>query len=151
MIPRGYRARRAHARDIESLARLEAYFPSDRLTRAHWRHLLARGHADVFVVEQKNIVAGNTVVLYRANSKTARLYSLVVDAAHRGRKLGDALVDLAETAARKHRCNAIVLELRPRNRAAQALYLRRGYQVEGKIAAFYEDGAAALRMRKPLG
>src|SRR5437868_12709316 len=146
-----YRLRRARPRDIEALARLEVHFPTDRLRRGNLRHLLLRGNADMFVIERAEEVVADVVVLHRNNSPKARLYSLVVAPAHRGRGLAETLLDAVEAAARKRGRVAIQLEVRPDNRAAQTLYRRRGYVEVGQIADFYEDGKTALRFFKALG
>jgi ribosomal protein S18 acetylase RimI-like enzyme len=42
------------------------------------------------------------------------------------------------------------LEVRPDNRAAVALYERRGYRPFARTERYYEDGAPAVRFRKSL-
>jgi len=148
--PPTYRLRRAQPRDLGALVRLEAHFPGDRLQRANLRHLLRRGHADVFVVEYAEALVADAVVLYRRGSRHARLYSLVVEPEHRGCGLADALLAVTEAGARARGVESMRLEVRPDNRAAQALYARHRYAVCGEIAEFYEDGTAALKFEKPF-
>lgn len=93
---------------------------------------------------------GNAVVLYRARSRAARLYSLIVHPDHRGCGLGWRLLEAAERAAASKGCNRMLLELRPNNAAAQGLYLKYGYTAVETLADFYEDRSPALRMRKLL-
>ncbi|MEK6771353.1 MAG: GNAT family N-acetyltransferase [Pseudomonadota bacterium] len=148
-MPEG-RVRRARRGDIAGLLALESHFPTDRLSRANFRHLLTRGHADLLVFEQDARVVGDAVILYRRGTHTARLYSLVTNPAHRGQGIATRLIAAAERAARHRRCNRICLEARPGNRAAIGLYRALGYYAAGRRAGFYEDGRDALVLEKHL-
>jgi ribosomal protein S18 acetylase RimI-like enzyme len=145
------RVRPARLDDVPALLTLEAIFRSDRLSRASFRHLLTRGHADVLVYARGTQLLGNAVVLYRRGTRGARLYSLVTHPAQRGRGIGQLLLAAAERVARRHRCTEMRLEVRPANRAAIRLYGGRGYEMRQRIARFYEDGTDALRFVKALG
>lgn len=142
--------RRARASDLPGLLALEAEFPGDRLSRRSFRHLLGRANADVWVYEENGALLGDAVVLYRQGARSARLYSLVVARSARGRGIGQALVEHAERRAAAAGCTSIHLEVRSDNARALGLYLGRGYAVAGHTAGYYEDGAAALRLRKRL-
>ncbi len=142
--------RRASVADIATLVELERTFPTDRLSARSFRHLLRRGHADVWVYEVSGRTLGDAVVLYRRNTHIARLYSLVVAPRARGKGIGSALVVWAERHAARRGCIELQLEVRPDNKAARALYIGRGYADRGTRPAFYEDGGPALRFGKPL-
>jgi ribosomal protein S18 acetylase RimI-like enzyme len=148
-MPEG-RIRRAHPGDLHALTALEAYFPTDRLSRASFRHLLTRGNADVLVFALDTRILGDIVVFYRRGSRTARFYSLVTHPDFRGRGIGSRLLAQAERIARGRDSQRVRLEVRPRNAAAIRLYRERGYEITGRIAGFYEDGTDALRMEKRL-
>jgi [ribosomal protein S18]-alanine N-acetyltransferase len=142
--------RRARLSDLEPLVQLERLFPSDALSRRNFRHLLTRARADVWVAAHGAHLLGNAVVLYRRGSAGARLYSLVVDPAVRGRGIAGRLLLQAQAAARRRRCSRLQLEVRPRNRAAIRLYRRFGYTLTGRLEAFYQDGTDALRFTVAL-
>ncbi len=144
------RVRLATTDDLDALVQLENNFPTDRLNRASFRHLLHHGHADVWVVENGKVLAGNAVVLYRRGAKTARLYSLVVHPSRQRRGIARALLTAAEAAAADRGWGELRLEVRPDNTAAIAFYRNHDYRVWGKLSAFYEDGTDALRMHKRL-
>ena len=142
--------RRARLADLAALLALEARFPTDRVSRTSFRRLITRGRAQVLVCADGEAMLGNAVVLHRAHSRAARLYSLIVHPDHRGRGLGGLLLEAAERAAASKGCHRMFLELRPNNAAAQGLYLKHGYAAVETLADFYEDRSPALRMQKLL-
>lgn len=144
------RIRRARPADLDALVTLETRFPTDRLSRASLRHLLARGHADIWVTEMDGAIIGDAVVCYRRGSRRAHLYSIVTDGAHAGRGIGRALLAACEAGAVARDCMLMALEVRPDNEAALRLYRRGGYTAAGVTPAFYEDGSPALRLAKAL-
>ena len=76
---------------------------------------------------------------------------LVVDAAHRRRGFGRALLDrLVATAADDPALGAVVLEVRADNAAARALYTAAGFVADGRRLGYYPDGEDALLLRRPL-
>jgi ribosomal protein S18 acetylase RimI-like enzyme len=144
------RIRRARPADLDALVMLETRFPTDRLSRASLRHLLARGHADVWVAETDGGIVGDAVVCYRRGSRRACLYSIVTDGAHAGRGIGRALLATCEAAAVARGCALMALEVRPDNEVALRMYRRGGYTAAGVAPQFYEDGSPALRLAKSL-
>ncbi|HYA39272.1 MAG TPA: N-acetyltransferase [Candidatus Methylomirabilis sp.] len=145
------RLRRARLADLDALVRLEQSFSSDRLSRANFRHLLRRGHAEIWVCENRGEVAGNAVVLYRRGVHAARCYSLVVRPNQRRHGIARALLKHAEAAALSRGCREMRLEMRTDNAAARGFYRKHGYATTGKIPGFYEDGSEATKMCKRLG
>lgn len=142
--------RRARLRDLEALLALERDFPSDRLSRRSFRHFLTRGNAEVWVCTAGDRVIGDAVVLYRAASKAARLYSIVTDPKTRGRGVATVLLETVEAAARRRRVGRLCLEVRPDNVAARKLYEKFGYRLARRIKRFYEDGQDALRLERAI-
>lgn len=142
--------RRAVRGDLQALVALEALFPGDRLSAASFHHLLARGHADLWVYELAGEIRADAVVLYRRRSKRARLYSLITHPDYRACGCAGQLLALAENAAHQRGCTQIGLEVRADNDIARGLYERRGYRPCKLLAGFYDDGTSALRMEKSL-
>jgi ribosomal protein S18 acetylase RimI-like enzyme len=138
--------------DVPALLEIESRaFDHDRLTRRNFLHLLTRGHAVCLVAEADGRLLGYALVLLRRTTALARLYSLAVDPAARGRKLGARLLDEAERAAHGEGALFLRLEVRPDNAPAIALYQAHGYRHFGRYLDFYEDHADALRFEKRLG
>lgn len=139
--------RDARPDDLAALLALEARFPGDRLSKRQFRHHLVSASSQLRIVDDGT---GYALVLFRAGSDIARLYSIAVDPAVRGRGLGAALLADAEAGAAARGATRLRLEVREDNAAAIALYRGRGYAVFGRYAGYYADGADALRFEKRL-
>ena len=95
-------------------------------------------------------ILGYSLLLFRDGTGVARLYSIAVDARHRGRGLAAALLADAERVALKRGRTRVSLEVRDDNGAAIRLYERLGYRLIGRNADYYADGAGARRYEKRL-
>lgn len=145
------RIRHATPSDIDQLADLEkSVFSTDRISRRSFRTLIARPTAETLVAEEDGVVLGYSMILFRAGTGLARLYSLATTPGHAGRGIGRKLLEAAEEAALAHDRLFLRLEVREDNEAAIRLYDSAGYRRIGRIADYYQDGMAALRLEKPL-
>lgn len=152
--PLNPRIRPARVADLDALEQLEqACFTSDLLSRARLRHWIKADNGILLVAAGPAAAAdllGSCLVLTRANSRKARLYSIATAPAARGQGLGMRLLKAAERAARERGCDTLRLEVAEDNSRAIALYQAAGYTQFGFIAGFYEDGRNALRLQKAL-
>lgn len=143
--------RRGRESDHAALCRLEQEsFTGDRLSPARMLHWLAAENGELWVAEAEGQLLGYGLLICRQDSPAARLYSLAVAAAARGRGVASALLDSLEKAARRRGCTELRLEVASRNAVAIGLYRRMGYVEFQRRANYYEDGDTALRMRKAL-
>jgi [ribosomal protein S18]-alanine N-acetyltransferase len=143
--------RSAVSSDLDALVALEEKcFTSDRLSRSSLRRFLSVPNAAVLVVVHRGVTAGYSLVAFRKGSQIARLYSIAVDPAFRGRNFGFALLKESERTAQARGATVMRLEVRIKNRRAIALYEGRGYRRFDRIADYYEDGAGAYCYEKPL-
>lgn len=143
--------RPALSSDIDGLVAIEdRVFAHDRISRRSFRRLIARATADTRLAEVDGMIAGYSMVLYRRGTAVARLYSIAVDPAFGGMGVGRALLEEAERAACATGRLALRLEVREDNARAVALYRARGYREIGRVAGYYRDGMAAIRLEKPL-
>lgn len=146
------RVRTARQADLDALIELEQrVFATDRLSRASLRRLLASKTARVIVAEVGARLVGAAVVLFRARSTVARLYSIAVAPPMNGKGVAAALLAAAERAAAVRKCRCVRLEVHETNAAAIACYRKSGYRQFGCHAAYYGDGGDALRFEKALG
>ena len=145
------RIRNAVPADAEPLAVLEqAVFDTDRISRRSFRTLIERPTAVTLIAEEDGRLLGYAMILFRAGTGLARLYSLAVAPEARGKGAGRKLLEAAEKAADDHDRFLLRLEVREDNGTAIALYKQAGYRRIGRQADYYADGMAALRMEKIL-
>lgn len=142
--------RRARLNDLQGLLAMEALFPTDRISRRNFRRLLTSNTADVLVYEAHGEICGNVIVLYRRRQTSGRLYSLIVHPLHQRKGIARALVQAADEAALRRGCTHNKLEVRTDNGAAIKLYESAGYESIAVRENYYEDGTAAVCMRKRL-
>ncbi len=128
----------------------EKSFNSDRLSRRSFRHLLTVGNSVTLIDEVNGRARGYVTLLFRANVSVARVYSIATAPDWLGQGVGLGLLHAAEELALALNCVVMRLEIRKDNPASQKLFLRNGYAVFGKHAAYYEDGMDALRLEKSL-
>jgi ribosomal protein S18 acetylase RimI-like enzyme len=142
--------RQARESDLDALEALEREaFAGDRLSRRSLRKFVFAGDRLLAATDAEGL-AGYALVTWRKNGRRARLYSIAVQARRAGRGVGRALLEAVEARALSQGCEALRLEVREDNRRAVALYERLGYRRFGRFEDYYEDGAAALRLEKPL-
>lgn len=147
---REIRVRIAKPGDAAAMLALEALFPSDRMSARSIRRFITVPSARVLVAIRGTEVLGNLVLLLRANSRCARIYSVVVGPQARGLGIGNRLVEAAERAAKREGRETVSLEVRADNAVARALYAKRHYVETCILPAYYEDGAAGLRLARTL-
>ncbi|WP_115719041.1 GNAT family N-acetyltransferase/peptidase C39 family protein [Gallaecimonas mangrovi] len=145
------KVRLASITDLDDLFALEnKAFTHDRLDRRRWRHLLKEAHGQVWVAEEKTKLLGAAVLLLKKGTALARLYSLAVDPAARGRGVAKLLMEKIEQAAISEGSIAIRLEVQEDNQAAIGLYEKFGFKTITPLLGYYEDGSDGLRMEKRI-
>lgn len=144
--------RAASPSDLDALVALENQcFVDDRISRRQFRHLLKRGHAALFVADEgAGPLLGSLVLLFSRGTATARLYSIAVDPAARGRGVARALVERAEQEAWRQERAWMRLEIRKDNTASISLFERMGYKRFGSLIDYYADHMDAWRYEKAI-
>lgn len=144
--------RPARPNDLEALLCLElACFDGDRFSRRQLVHLLTRANAATWVaVGQDDELLGYGTLLFRRNSRNARLYSFCIHPDARGGGLGRRLLARLEDEALARDMHKLTLEVRADNRVAMGLYRRMGFLPQRWLDDYYVDGCAAWQMEKRL-
>ncbi len=148
--------RKSRPADAAALMALEiTCFPEDeRFPLRTWRHLLGpaamHGSALTQVIPAGDGIGAAISTLYRQGSTVARIYSLAVDPAQRGRGLAKALIDAASKAARQRGCTTQSLEVRSDNAAATGLYVKFGFTAVEDLKHYYAKGVHGTRYRRDL-
>jgi len=157
--------RRGRRSDLDALLALEhalfdsQFFAGHVIARASFRRLLASPGATFLVAEARKQIGAQigaqvgayVLVLYRANSGAARIYSIGVAARFRRRGLARSLVAAAEKDAVRRGRKAMRLEVRADDRGTIALYESSGYRRIGRAPGYYDGRVDALRLEKALG
>jgi ribosomal protein S18 acetylase RimI-like enzyme len=147
----GAHIRRGRAADLDALWELEKrVFATDRMSRRSLERLLASPSAGVLVARAEGATTGVAVVLFRSDSRVARLYSLAVAPKYTGRGIATALLAAAEKIARSRKCQSLRLEVHERNHGAIRVYRKAGYREFGTYRHYYQDRGHALRFEKQL-
>ncbi|MCB1797435.1 MAG: GNAT family N-acetyltransferase/peptidase C39 family protein [Gammaproteobacteria bacterium] len=143
--------RSAHPSDLDALVALEnRCFEGDRISRRQFRHLLHKAHAALFVAEQNDELIGSLVLLFSRGTSTARLYSIAVAEAARGKGVARALVERAETEAWREERALMRLEIRKDNLSSIGMFEALGYRRFGSLSGYYADQMDAWRYEKAL-
>ncbi len=132
----------------ELVALEERCFSQDRISRRSLQRFVEHPQDKLLVAEQSGQLLGYILVLFRRNTRLARVYSIAVAPDARGLGLGQALMQAAEVGARERGAVFMRLEVRADNVAAQNLYQRLGYRQFGVYHDYYEDHQTALRYQK---
>jgi GNAT superfamily N-acetyltransferase len=103
----------------------------------------------LIVAERAGALLGSALVLFRADSRAARLYSIAVDRGARGLGLGARCSPAAERGARRARAPSMRLEVRPATRRVWPVPSGR-LRAFARIERYYEDGAPAVRFPQVL-
>ena len=138
-------------KDIEGLVRLENLgFTTDRFSRSQLHYLVSKAQGICLVEESRSRLLGMLILLWRKNSGSGCIYSIVVDPKAQGKGLGRRLMREAERIARQRGLKRLTLQVRIDNMVAIRLYEGLGYKRAGLIRDYYSDGGAAIHFRKPL-
>ena len=147
----------ASVQDWQALSELEnASFAGDRISPRSWRALLASASATVTVARETAkdreaaLIVGAAVVLRRAGTSVARLYSIAIAPHVRGRGVSSALLEDATRRMRDAGAAVLRLETRRDNVSAQRLFARSGFVHRGRKTGYYDDGEDALLYQKSL-
>jgi ribosomal-protein-alanine N-acetyltransferase len=133
------RYRRMVAGDLDAVVAIEDAIYPHPWTRGNFADSLAAGY-HCWIVERGGEIAGYTVAAVAAGE--AHLLNLSVAAPWQRRGLGREILRFVVKLARDYGARMILLEVRPSNQAAIALYTGAGFAEIGRRRGYYPDGDA---------
>ena len=131
------RYRRMTAQDLDTVIAIEDEIYPHPWTPGNFSDSLAAGY-HCWIVECGAHIAGYTVVGIAADE--AHLLNLSVSAPFQGRGMGRDLLAFALKLARDYAATRVLLEVRPSNVAARALYASAGFAEIGLRKGYYPSG-----------
>jgi ribosomal protein S18 acetylase RimI-like enzyme len=144
--------RPAHADDVAALVALEdEAFDVHRISRERFARMLHHATRPVRVLVLDGTLRGYVSVLARCGFPEARLFSIAVARAARGRGAGRTLLSAAEDAAITLECSSMRLEVDPTNVGAVRLYDSAGWRPVRELPDYYGPGRPGLVYRKAIG
>lgn len=108
-----------------------------------------RRDALVVIARARDRIAGFGIMRYGDDDAHLDLLGVAHD--YRRRGVGSRLVEWLEKPALVAGISAVFLEVRARNRGAQAFYERLEYRKLARITGYYEGRESAIRMGRELG
>lgn len=152
--PQGISLRPAAETDLDAAESLEqTCFTAHSLSRKRLQYFLSRRSAVFLVAEQDGKVIGDGIALVRRHKSGAlsgRIYSLAVDADHRGKGVGAKLLDAMVSALAERGVRRVYLEVEEANAAAVRLYERTGFRRAGVLENYYGDGKTGIHMMREI-
>jgi ribosomal-protein-alanine N-acetyltransferase len=144
------RYRRMAAADVDAVAAIEQAAYPHPWTRGNFSDSLEAGYHG-WVLESGGEIAGYTIVMIAAGE--AHLLNLTIGTPWQRRGLGRELLAFVLKLARDYGAKTVLLEVRPSNSAARALYASAGFSEIAVRRDYYPDGAVredAILLELPL-
>jgi ribosomal-protein-alanine N-acetyltransferase len=139
------RITRFTARHLRRILEIEArVFPEDAYPREMFLELYQDCGSLFFLAHAGGNVAGYAVTC--ASKRKAELVSIAVDLPWRGSGIGSVLLQHTIQELTKAGIRRLDLTVRVGNRGAIAFYRRHGFETEGRIRRYYENGGDAFHM-----
>lgn len=132
------RVRAMRAEDVERVAAIEREAFSAPWREETFRTLLGRPGAELLVLEtDADGVIGYTVMWCIEDQ--GELANIGIAETHRGRDLGNLLLDYSIALAMERGVTSLYLEVRESNERARHMYERRGFEEIGVRRDYYDD------------
>lgn len=132
------------------LLNLRCFKRGENYTKYTFKHLLTAPNILGYrIVNPQDEIVG-FIFVSANNGSVGHITTIGVSPEHRKRGLARELLNHVENALRRRDFEAIVLEVRVSNFAAQNLYSKYGYVIIQKLIRYYHNGEDAYLMSKTL-
>ncbi len=150
MPKRKYRLRPASPRDLEAIFFIERQcFPSPWSSTLFF-YELKKPYACLWVLEQDQKILGYICFWLIADEVHLANLAVVPEARRQGR--ASFMLEVMLRYAKRKGAQRVLLEVRENNQAAQALYAKFGFKLDGRRKGYYNDtGEDALLLSLDLG
>lgn len=132
--PFEWTARAMSGNDLDTVARVEREIYDFPWSRGNFADSIAAGY-DCWVFERERVFIGYAIVMWIPDE--AHLLNLSVAAEHQGRGYGRAMLEWLCANTRGRGARALMLEVRPSNRTARALYDSMRFRQVGVRKRYY--------------
>lgn len=133
--------------DIDAVTEIEQSAQAFPWTRGNFADSLKAGHG-MWVCHHGNALLGHAVLMMAVDE--AHLLNITVLPERQRRGLGGELLGYLFDVARSHGAVRMLLEVRPGNDAALALYRRFGFGEVGRRRGYYQGSEDAIVMAREL-
>ncbi|RZT41958.1 ribosomal protein S18-alanine N-acetyltransferase [Cupriavidus agavae] len=139
------------ARDLQEVARIEQRAYSHPWTRGNFENSLKAGHGGLTLRDPSNTLVGYAMLMPVVDEM--HLLNITVDPDRQRQGLGRLLLAIALATTHRGNLHTMLLEVRPSNLGALALYLEAGFVEIGRRKGYYpatalgrEDALVLRRM-----
>jgi ribosomal-protein-alanine N-acetyltransferase len=143
--------RSATADDLDGAQQLErATFTSHAISPRQMRYLQRNPNAIFLIARSNGEFAGDAIALIRRHAGgrlSGRIYSVVVDPAHRGQSIGRKLMVALMKALSLRNVGRVYLEVAQSNVGAIGLYEQLGFRIIKSLRHYYGRGDHGVHMR----
>ncbi|MFZ2412449.1 MAG: GNAT family N-acetyltransferase, partial [Candidatus Methanoperedens sp.] len=137
--------------ELDALLSLEEIcFKEETFHKNQLRYLLFKAKSIVQVAEIEGKLIGSMIILLRAHISNARIYSLNVHPEYRRTGIASLLMDTALKVLKERGFKKITLEVGVNNKAAQNLYISKGFLADKILYKYYKNGDDALHLIRKL-
>jgi ribosomal protein S18 acetylase RimI-like enzyme len=145
------RIRKASLTDMDDLLVIEqACFGNERFDSQVLKNILTGEGFESFIGYEKEQLVGSAMIFHDHRMSISRIVSIAVMPSRRGSGDGRRFLEHLENRAVKAGSQLMGLEVRMTNVPAINLYLKSGYEVQGRIHNYFGMGQDALYMEKRL-
>ncbi len=139
VLPAGWALGRMSALDADAVAEVESRAFSHPWTRGNFENSIKAGHLGLVLRDAAGGLAGYAVLMPVVDEM--HLLNITVEPARQGQGLGRLLLAAALATAEAHHLHTMLLEVRPSNAAALALYRQAGFVEIGRRKGYYPAAA----------
>ncbi|PWK37592.1 ribosomal protein S18-alanine N-acetyltransferase [Cupriavidus plantarum] len=153
VLPDGWRVGRMSALDLSAVAEIEQRAYSHPWTRGNFENSLKAGHLGLTLRDPTHALVGYAVLMPVVDEM--HLLNITIDPRRQRQGLGRRLLAVALATSHDHRLYTMLLEVRPSNLGAIALYREAGFAEIGRRRGYYpaagQSREDALVLRRSWG